>query len=151
MDWKRPGDLIDAISNLTGHPQATAVIVGDGPLKEQLRERAQRKAPGRVRFMGFKNQSELPCIYGSADVLVIPSSQEAWGLVANEGASCGLPLLVSDRVGCAIDLVRHGENGFTYRMGDTVELAKRMKYLVEHEDTRRSMGPGPKRSWAFSI
>ncbi len=68
-----------------------------------------------MTIAGFVNQQELPSWYAAADTLVLPSdSRETWGLVVNEAMAAGLPVVVSDAAGCSLDLVREGENGFTY-------------------------------------
>jgi glycosyltransferase involved in cell wall biosynthesis len=82
-------------------------------------------------FPGFKNQSELPAYYAAADVLVLPSESETWGLVVNEAMACGLPAIVSDAVGCAPDLIEEGKTGFTYPVGDVDALAGRLAALAE--------------------
>ena len=65
-----------------------------------------------VHFLGFRNQTQLPACYALADVFVLPSRYEAWGLVVNEAMCSGLPIIASDKVGAARDLVREGVNGF---------------------------------------
>ena len=105
------------------------VFVGDGELDGRLRETAnQMNAP--VSLVGFKNQSELPAIYAAADVLVLPSTQESWGLVVNEAMACGTPAIVSNAVGCADDLIETGDTGYRYRVGDIDSLAAAIKAML---------------------
>ncbi|MEX2399812.1 MAG: glycosyltransferase, partial [Rhodothermales bacterium] len=102
-----------------------ALFVGDGPLRGMLEAEAD---PERVHFAGFRNQTELPACYAAADALVLPSDgRETWGLVANEAMACGLPVIVSEAAGCAPDLVREGETGFTVPLGDIEALAARLR------------------------
>jgi len=75
-----------------------------------------------------------------ADVLILPSSFEPWGLVCNEAMCFGLPVIVSDRVGAAADLVRDGVNGFTYPFGDVEALADRLQTVLADEQRRQTMG-----------
>ena len=77
-----------------------------------------------VRFVGFVKYSELPSVYASSDLLVHPAEHEPYGLPVNEAMVCGVPAIVSDRVGAGLDLVRHGETGFVYPCGDVEQLAK---------------------------
>ena len=99
-----------------------AVFVGSGELEKVLR--AEATALGvRAHFAGFKNQSELPRYYAAADVLVLPSENETWGLVVNEAMACGLPAIVSEAVGCAPDLIEPERTGFTFPVGDVERLA----------------------------
>src|SRR2546430_3298455 len=76
-----------------------------------------------VKFLGFRNQSELPSFYDLCDVFVLPSTSEPWGLVVNEAMAAGRPVVVSDQVGCARDLVQNGLNGFIFPVGDVEALA----------------------------
>lgn len=120
IDKKRPGDVVEACRRVSG---ARAIIVGDGPLKRTLAGAA---------LLGFRNQSELPAIYAAADVLVLPSDrQETWGLVINEAMAAGLPVIASDAVGCAPDLITPGVTGDRFPPGDIDALAAALKALVD--------------------
>ena len=77
----------------------------------------------RVRFLGFVNQTQLPAIYTSADLLVLPSVYDAFGVVVNEAMLCGCPVVVSDRVGAGRDLVAPVCPELIYPCGDTHALA----------------------------
>jgi len=79
----------------------------------------------------FANQSEMSRAYVAADVLVLPSISETWGLVVNEAMACGLPAVVSDAAGCAPDLIEAGKTGFTFPAGDPAQLAQRLASLLE--------------------
>ena len=81
-----------------------------------------------VHFHGFANQSVLPQIYGAADVFVLPSENEPWGLAVNEAMCAGLPIVASAEVGCVADLVRAGVNGQTFAAGDVEGLGKRSTF-----------------------
>lgn len=118
---KRPADLVQAIERLAiAHGKQThAVFVGDGPLRPQL-----ETANKQIHLVGFRNQTELPKWYQSANVLVLPSTAETWGLVVNEAQACGLPAIVSNGVGCAPDLIDECETGFTFQPGDVDALSK---------------------------
>lgn len=91
------------------------VLLGDGPLRDTLqRQLATAKLGEHVRLPGFKQYDELPAWYGCAEAFVHASTIEQWGLVVNEAMASGLPVLVSNRCGCAPDLVKDGVNGFTF-------------------------------------
>jgi glycosyltransferase involved in cell wall biosynthesis len=121
-------------------PDVHLLVVGDGEQRAEAELYAAReKLP--VTFAGFLNQSALPTAYVAADALVLPSDfGETWGLVVNEAMACGLPVIVSDRVGCGPDLVRDGETGFRFHYGQWEQLSARMSHLVEHPEARRQMG-----------
>ena len=99
-------------------PRTEVWLAGSGPLETELRASAQDLP---VRFLGFRNQSELPALYAAADVLVLPSVSETWGLVVNEAQACGTPVVVSDAAGCAPDLACQ-PCGRTYRASDPAAL-----------------------------
>jgi glycosyltransferase involved in cell wall biosynthesis len=90
---------------------------------------------------GFIGYRELPVWYGYAACLVHPSTTEQWGLVVNEAMASGLPVLVSERCGCASDLVENGRNGFTFNPYDMSELADRMLDIAKMKaQEREAMG-----------
>jgi len=137
---KRPFDLLKAYTLMNGRPTASLVFVGDGPLRSEMEHFVADKHLRNVCFLGFKNQQEMPTCYALADLLVLPSSSEPWGLVLNEAMCNGLPIIASDRVGAVADLVRNGVNGYTYPVGDIEVLTERMQQIVGNEDARLEMG-----------
>jgi glycosyltransferase involved in cell wall biosynthesis len=113
---KRPLDLAAAVGRLPG--PVTTLFVGDGPLAGRVRAELP---PGCGAVTDFVNQAELPSYYHAADVLVLPSEVEPWGLVVNEAMAAGVLPVVSDRVGCGPDLVQG--LGEVYPCGDVAGLA----------------------------
>jgi glycosyltransferase involved in cell wall biosynthesis len=141
---KRPFDLVDAVAQLRRRGiDARAVFIGDGEERSAIIARAAGAGMGDVtRITGFVNQAELPAWYAAADALVLPSdARETWGLVVNEAMAAGLPVVVSDAAGCSVDLVREGENGYTYPCGDVSALAERLAAIAMLDnDRRRALG-----------
>jgi glycosyltransferase involved in cell wall biosynthesis len=135
---KRLDDAIRAVGRLG--PDVVLWILGDGPLRSRLEELARREAPGRVVWHGFVNQSRVPPLLAAADVFVMPSQDEPWGLSVNEAMAVGLPAICSDGVGCAVDLVRPSVTGHVYPVGDTAALARCLDGLRSDPDGRRRMG-----------
>jgi glycosyltransferase involved in cell wall biosynthesis len=135
---KRLDDAIRAIGRLGS--SAKLWVLGDGPLRPDLEELARQQAPGRVVWHGFVNQSQIPSLLSGADVFVMPSQDEPWGLSVNEAMAVGLPAVCSDGVGCAADLVREGQTGFTYPVGNIVALTDRLAVLRDDRDRRSRMG-----------
>jgi glycosyltransferase involved in cell wall biosynthesis len=113
---KRPLDAVRAVGLCDG--KLNLLVLGDGPLRDDVRC-FEARLP--VRCAGFVNQADLPGWYAAGDVLVLPSQGEPWGLVVNEGMSCGLVPVVSDAVGCAPDLV--DGVGEVVPVGNVEELA----------------------------
>jgi glycosyltransferase involved in cell wall biosynthesis len=121
---KRPLDLLNALGDAAAAgARVHGLIVGSGELSAAAEALAtERQLP--VTFAGFLNQSQIPEAYAAADALVLPSDYgETWGLVVNEGMISGLPAIVSERVGCAHDLVRDGETGAVVPFADVTALA----------------------------
>jgi 1,2-diacylglycerol 3-alpha-glucosyltransferase len=140
-------------------------LVGDGAMKGQLMEQCRalglniiNSAPweittkdilgqhninseqGFVFFPGFRQVNELPRFYGSASVFVHASSTEQWGLVVNEAMACGLPILLSSRVGCSVDLLKDGVNGFIFDPQDTNGLANLMLMVANYNFPLQKFG-----------
>ena len=83
-----------------------------------------------MRFLGFVNQSQLPAVYKSADLMVLPSEYEPFGVVVNEAMCCNCAVITSDQVGAARDLVIPGGTGFVYPCGDIAALTRILKEAV---------------------
>jgi glycosyltransferase involved in cell wall biosynthesis len=124
---KQPRGLLEAFLALDA-PGTALVFVGDGEEKNALLDRARAAPPGRVHFLPFANQGEMPARYLLADIFALPSCglYETWGLAVNEAMHMGLPCLVSDLVGCQRDLVTDGETGWVFRAGDASHLRERL-------------------------
>lgn len=118
---KRPDDLLSAFLQLD-LPRLSLLFVGSGTLEAELR--ASAAGHTHVFFAPFQNQSQMPRTYRAGDVFVLPSASEneTWGLAVNEAMCMSLPVIVSDLVGCAQDLVRPHENGLVFRAGDVNAL-----------------------------
>ena len=135
---KAPDTLLDAFLKCD-NTKAHLALAGSGPMEEELRGRAGGRP--EVHFLGFQNQSRMPVVYRLGDAFVLPSRGpgETWGLAVNEAMACGRPVVVSDRVGCAPDLVGR-ETGFVVPAGDTGALRRRLETLVDDEELRCRMG-----------
>ena len=117
------------------------IILGDGELKTDLQEAVSNKNIQNISFQKGVSWQQVPEYLALSDVLVLPSYSEPWGLVVNEAMACGLPVLASDKCGCAIDLVRNGKNGFTFSPENIEELTDLLiKFMNTDEDNLRKMG-----------
>ncbi len=113
-----------------GGASIRGVLVGDGPLRAEA-ETLARSLASPVTFSGFLNQSRMAEAYVAADVVVLPSLSETWGLVVNEALACGKPCFVSDRVGCAPDLILPGVTGAVFPYGNRTALAELLARFSE--------------------
>jgi glycosyltransferase involved in cell wall biosynthesis len=115
------------------------VLLGDGPLRETLNSQLSTlNLHTHMLLPGFQQYPALPAYYGLARAFVHASTSEQWGLVVNEAMASGLPVLVSNRCGCARDLVREGVNGFTFDPYHVEQLAKQMLKLSTLSSSRLS-------------
>jgi len=135
---KHGDDLLRAYGHLDG-PKPYLLFVGDGEQRAELMRIAQDNCFSAVRFLGFRNQSELPAFYALADIFVLPSVDETWGLVVNEAMNAGCAIVVSDQVGSGADLVKDGENGFVFAARDVTALANALSATLA-DDQYRAMG-----------
>ena len=146
---KHADHLIEAYARLWAtapHPLPYLLIVGDGEERARLESRARERALEGVRFPGFRNQSELPAFFALADVFVLPSRHEPWGLIVNEAMAAGCAVIVSDEVGSHADLVTDGVEGFVFPVGDIDALttASRSSLVSSPEQTQRMRDAGQK-------
>lgn len=135
-----PLHLLKAFEKTQKHLEATLIFVGDGKEKVILEAYVQKEGIKNVYFLGFKNQSELPKYYSIADIFVLPSLSETWGLAINEAMCYGLPIITTDAVSASVDLIHHGENGFIYPFGDINTLAAYLDKLIANPEKRQNMG-----------
>jgi glycosyltransferase involved in cell wall biosynthesis len=151
---KRPLDVIEALRRVPEEWRARAhvLMVGDGDLLPACRASAQDLP---VSFTGFLNQREMPRAYAAADALILPSDAgETWGLVVNEAMASGRPALVSDRVGCAADLVDPGKTGAVFPVARPELLADLLSEYIKEPDRAAREGEEAKRriaSFHFSV
>lgn len=139
---KNPLLLIRAIQQLPEAVRGKMVVLflGDGELRPAVEALAASNPAVATRFVGFQNQSALSPYYHAADLLVLPSAfGETWGLVVNESLHHGVPAIVSDRVGCAPDLIVPGKTGAVFPSGSVEGLAQtlqRVQPLIGNAQTR---------------
>lgn len=117
------------------------VIIGDGELRPELEHlRSELALEDSVQMPGFMQYEELPEYYARAGAFIHASTVEQWGLVVNEAMASGLPVLVSNRCGCAADLVQEGGNGWTFDPRSEEEMASLMLKVTNDEEERLKMG-----------
>lgn len=110
------------------------VLAGDGPLRQELANKISHLGlTDRVHLPGFIQYEELPLYYALADCFVLPSVSEQWGLVVNEAMASGLPVIVSDRCGCADDLVEQNVNGLVFDLSNDNELADKLNEILSDD------------------
>ncbi len=138
--WKRPQDLLEAFAQSVLE-RAVLIFAGEGPLRSNMVTKAQALGiADRVRFLGFVNQTQLPALYTGADLLVLPSSYEAFGVVVNEAYLCACPVVASDQVGATRDLIAPVNPALIYPCGDVGALANILRDLLADRQRLRDLG-----------
>ena len=140
---KHCSDLLEAYklyTEETGSRCPYLVIVGDGEERISLERKADADGLADVRFCGFRNQSELPRFFDIASVFVLPARHEPWGLIVNEVMNAGRPVILSNDVGCAPDLIRDGVEGCVYPVGDVQALAAALRRVLSSPEVAEKMG-----------
>lgn len=121
---KDPMTLVHALQGF-GEAQRNdigLIALGDGELRSRMEVECSKALGKKSIFKGFVNQSQLGQYYAMGDILVLPSLGETWGLVVNEALQFGMPVVISDRVGCGPDLVVQNETGSVFPVGDSNAL-----------------------------
>ena len=133
IDRKGVLTLANALGRLDSQLDVAMLWVGYGSLREQLAEIAQHDMKIKHYFCAAKNIDELARFYAVADVSVVPSTEEVWGLVVNESLASGVPVITTSAVGSAVDLIRDGWNGFVVSPDDESAVADRITRVLTTE------------------
>jgi glycosyltransferase involved in cell wall biosynthesis len=146
-----PEKGFDVLLRASAEAEVELVLAGDGPERERLLELAGQ-LQASLTLLGELPEDELARRYAEADVFALLSLHEPWGVVVNEAAASALPLVLSDRVGAAYDLLRDGENGFLISSGDVGAAAAALRKLAGDPGLRRRMGDASRnlvRGWGY--
>ncbi len=122
---KNPLLLIEAAKYF---PQYKFLFIGNGILENQM----QKQAGKNVLFLPFQNQLVMPAVYRLGNIYVLPSVSETWGLAVNEAMACGKAILVSGKVGCAVDLVQNNVNGYIFESNNLEDLKEKIALIAEN-------------------
>lgn len=151
---KNPDLLLNAFEKLN-QPSTHLLFVGNGPLEKQLKAKKELlKTASQIHFIDFQNQSAMPGIYQSCDLFCLPSKSETWGLAVNEAMACGKAVLVSDQVGCAVDLVFEEKNGAIFQSENELDLVQKLQRLIQHKTLLAQFGASSFniiQSWNFTV
>ena len=145
---KNPLLLLKAIQQLNNESPTTHLIfAGSGPLEDKLKQQAHNDT--NIHFLPFQNQSQMPVVYRLGNIFCLPSQgpEETWGLGVNEALASGRPVLVSDKVGCAIDVV-NDQVGKVFKNNDTEDLQIKLRELLKQDILPQACQQHIK-SWSF--
>lgn len=135
---KRPLDLLKAV-NIIDNKKITLLFVGDGVEKKNIENFAKRNKI-KAKFVGFKNQSEISKYYSVSDLSIVISEYDPSPKAMNEAMNFKLPIIVTDVVGTAYDLVKEGENGFIVKVGDINKISQKIDYVNKNKNIISEMG-----------
>jgi glycosyltransferase involved in cell wall biosynthesis len=138
--WKGYDLLLPVISKLAENDlPIKLIIVGEGSYRKEIEEMVSKyKIP--VHLCGNLDRQGVVRCFTASDVFVLASHQEPWGLVVNEAAFCGLPMILSSAVGAGADLLEPGKNGYIFESGDSESLYKYLFRLIQDKALRINMG-----------
>ena len=135
--------LLRAFAQVESQGSAFVMVAGDGPQGEELQSLAREIGiADRVRFVGFVQPSDLPHYTAASDAIVVPSRYEGWGLVVPEAMAAGLPVIASNEVSAAADLIHHAESGFLFPSEDVSALARILTEVIEDPALRDRIRSG---------
>ncbi len=138
---KQPLFLLEAFKQVRAKHKCTLLIVGSGELEAAMKNKVCTEKIPDVVFTGFLNQSEVPQAYICADIFTLVSSKhETWGLVVNEAMNFALPVVVSNKVGCGVDLVQPGKNGFLISAECVSDLVSALTMLMINPQLCQTFG-----------
>lgn len=146
---KQPLQLMQAFNDAAPE-NAMLIMLGDGELKPQIASLAVAH-PTRFRLLPFQNQSKMPVVYRLGDWFVLPSACETWGLAVNEALACGRQVLISDRVGCAADVVSPAADtcGTVFQSDEPASLRDAIRSVCKGHSVPRDVLT--QRAWDFDI
>lgn len=139
IDAKRPLDAVKAFRGLEGADKAVLLIIGDGDRMAAIREAAA--GDPRIVCTGWlKDPTMIAGLMSISTAMILPSAHEPWGAVVNEAMAAGTPVISSDQVGAATELVEDGVNGFLVPVGDIDGYVRAMNKLLTDPELARGMG-----------
>jgi glycosyltransferase involved in cell wall biosynthesis len=132
-------DILLKAWSLVKHDNANLVMIGGGPEQPKYAEMIRDLELKNVKVLDFMKKDELMLWYRAADVFVLPTRCDTWGLVINEAMAQGLPVITTSGALAGLELIRDGENGYVVPVEDADTLAEHIELLLSNNELRQSM------------
>lgn len=132
--------LLKAFGLLSNQYNVVLHLVGrEADLSEMMSTILDAESRRKVIYHGFQAPEKLPEFFNRADVFILPSRYDGWGVVINQALGAGLPIICSDQVGAGLDLIDEGKNGYRFRSGDAEDLYSKLKFFLDNPELISSM------------
>ncbi len=138
LDENKNATLLLNAFNSVKSESSYLLITGNGNAEINLKATFSKMS--NIRFLDFQNQQMMPALYASANVFVLPSISETWGLAINEAMAAGLAIIISNSCGASFDLVKGNKNGFVFETKNIESLKKCLQYFVKTPNAATNMG-----------
>jgi glycosyltransferase involved in cell wall biosynthesis len=135
---KNPDILLNAFSKIN-KKNVKLFFVGDGPLRKEIEQKIKNLRTKNVSILGFQSRDNVLIFYALADILVLPSNAETWGIVVNEAMCFGLPVILSDKVGAGADMVKDNCNGFIFESKNVNSLTDKLEEFLSLPQEKASL------------
>ena len=136
--YRKGNDVLMKAAHILNDPSIGFYIIGGKPTEEYLVLK-EKLGLDNLHFIDFKVKSELAKWYKAADIFVLPTREDIWGLVINEAMQFGLPVVTTDRCVAGLELVKDNENGFIVPVDDSSSLADKMHVILNNNELRSKM------------
>ena len=153
---KDPVSLLRAFLKMGSSDKIYLLFAGNGVLERELKHMAAgSEKNSQIFFLHFQNQQMMPALYQACQVFCLPSvgPGETWGLAVNEAMAAGTAVVVSDKVGCNVDLVKEGTNGLVFKAGDVADLTDKLTFLTDQNGRWMAFGSASQKliqDWSFN-
>jgi len=139
LKWKKGGDIaLRALATLADLDWRL-IFAGDGEYQPQLESLVESLGlQEQVQFIGFVDSASLARTYALADLVIVPSREEPFGLVASEALALGT-LVVASEVGGLAEQIKHQETGLLFEPDNPIDLAKHIRWAIEHRAQARQI------------
>ena len=115
------------------------LVGGEKNVYENILREFPESVQERLYFPGFMGKEKLMEYYSAADIFVLPTHHDTWGLVVNEAMGMGLPVITTDKCGAGLEIIQDGENGYVVSDNNENELRNRIEFLIDNKTLREAM------------